>query len=185
MDMKLGYFTRTISMIAVLIALAISLESCSGSRKPTPASDIYPQGTKLLFSAYTLREPQLSEAKANGFTAIGPYYRRDKSRAVNFAERAGLPLIYSIGPKIDFAGTKIESDAEALEKIAREVNEVSKIEDIAIWNLGNEELRHWRTREMDWLKKVTAVIRANDPYDRPIMMYEPNHRNSEQLEITG
>ncbi len=172
-------------MIALLIPLLAVLSSCNDTAKSKTGNDIYPQGKKLLFSAYTLREPELDQAKVNGFTAIGPYYGRDKLRSVNYAQRAGLPLIYSVGPKIDFAATTIESDGEALAKIGREIRELSEFQEIAIWNLGNEELRHWRPREMAWLEKVTAVIRANDPYDRPVMMYEPNHRRSEQLVKTG
>jgi hypothetical protein len=38
---------------------------------------------------------------------------------------------------------------------------------------------------MDWLASVTKVIRSNDPNNRPIMMYEPNHRRGDQLVTTG
>ena len=164
-------------------ALVIGIHSCGAPTKLI-GTKFYPASDTMLFSAYTLRSPELLTAKANGFTAVGPYYGRDKPKTLRFAELGDLPLIYTVGPRVDFAAPDFDA-AEALEQVAEEVRRMADLDRIAIWNLGNEELRHWRTNEMDWLKDVTKVIKANDPLGRPIMMYEPNHRDNASLLLTG
>jgi hypothetical protein len=175
---------RHCSTAAILMAIGCGLSGCSLPGQSGESGEIYPQGTQLLFSAYSIREPELSLASASGFTAIGPYYGKDKALALSYSEQSGLPVIYSVGPKIDLA-ENVASRKATLLAIGEDVQRVAASENIAIWNISNEELRHWKPAEMDWLTSITAVIRANDPKNRPIMMYEPNHRRGEQLVITG
>jgi len=56
---------------------------------------------------------------------------------------------------------------------------------VLYWNLRQEELRYNRAEEMQYLEAVTAAVRAADPDQRPIMMYEPGNRNAETLAFTG
>jgi hypothetical protein len=169
----------------ILRLLPIILTACVVRPPMGNATTLSLQSDPLLFSAYSLGIPEIDSARAAGFTAIGPYYGKDKSYALRQSDRAGLPLIYSVGPNIDFEKSDPTLDAAQLQLIANEVRETSKNSDIAIWNIANEELRHWRPRELEWLENISATIRANDPEKRPVMMYEPNHRRSKDLVITG
>jgi hypothetical protein len=150
----------------------------------TPASIFYPQGKTLLFTTYSVHEPELSRARSEGFTAIGPFYGRDIPRTLNYASIAKLPAIHSVGPKLDFNNDG-QPDEAVFASIAEEVRTLASNDSIAIWNIHNEELRYWRKAEMHWLERVSGIIKANDPLQRPVMMYEPNHRNAAALNITG
>jgi hypothetical protein len=175
----------SLARIAIpIVIIALAAGACAFAGPGQMPGNIYPQGTQLLFSAYTLQEAELSRAKDSGFTAIGPYYGRDKSAFLRYAHKAGLPLIYSVGPKVDFDDSAFEAEV-LLQEIAAEVRDIVQKDTVAIWNVRNEELRHWNPAEMDWLERITRVIRENDPLKRPIMMYEPNHRRSDQLVLTG
>ena len=52
---------------------------------------------------------------------------------------------------------------------------------VAWWAIRPEELRWWRKDEMQYLAIVCETIRDNDPRDRPIYMYNPNHRDAKSL----
>lgn len=146
--------------------------------------NFYPNGDSntLLFSFYSLEEPQLSAAHKHGVSAIGPYYgRKGLDRELEKAASAQLPLLYAIGPKIDFSGTAAPDLTAAIEQLTAEVARAVEQPAIGAWALSTEELRHWRPAEMQWLKQATAIIRDSDPLHRPIFMYEPNHRNSAAL----
>jgi len=56
---------------------------------------------------------------------------------------------------------------------------------ICWWYLGPEEIRYWYRNEMAYLKAATEAIRAADPLQRPIWMYEPNFRSAASLVKTG
>ena len=169
----------------ILRLLPIILTACVFRPPVDNVTTLSPQSGQLLFSAYSLGIPEIDSARAAGFTAIGPYYGKDKSYALRQSDRAGLPLIYSVGPKINFEKSDPALDSAQLQLIANEVREASKNLNISIWNIRNEELRHWKSRELDWLENISSTIRANDPKKRPVMMYEPNHRRSKDLVITG
>ncbi len=142
----------------------------------------YPQGKKLLFSMYSLVEPQLHSASASGLTAIGPYYGKANHKQSLANSQAGqLPVIYTAGTRLDFADANNFVIEDELELLGHDIATASKRPEIAAWALANEELRYWRVAEMEWLQQATKVIRNNDPYDRPIMMYEPNHRSANGL----
>lgn len=144
----------------------------------------YPNGNSstLLFSFYSLEEPQLSEAHKHGVSAVGPYYgRKGLDKDLEKARVAQLPLLYAIGPKIDFLDTATPDIAAALSQLKVEVARGVEKPEIGAWALSTEELRHWRPAEMQWLQQATAIIRDKDPLHRPIFMYEPNHRSSADL----
>ena len=113
-----------------------------------------------MFSFYSLEDPQLSEAHKHGVSAIGPYYgRKGLDSELEKAGAAQLPLLYAIGPKIDFLGTATPDIAAAIELLKAEVASAVEQPEIGAWALSTEELRHWRPAEMQWLKQATAVIR--------------------------
>ena len=135
---------------------------------------------------YSLIEPELGQARADGLTAIGPYYGKSNLRkTIERAQIAKLPVLYTIGPRLDFEINQKQEYTRALTLLASEVAEASQHTEIGAWVLANEELRYWRKTEMDWLRNATQTIRANDPHNRPILMYEPNNRSAHALVKTS
>jgi hypothetical protein len=64
------------------------------------AEGIYPNGDNMLFSIYSLHQPDLKTAKKNGLTAVGPYYGvRDRPVSIDYAKQAELPILFTIGNK--------------------------------------------------------------------------------------
>lgn len=59
---------------------------------------------------------------------------------------------------------------------------------VTIWDLGPEELRSWRSDEMQFLSNVKEAIRESEKLlnvsSRPFNMYEPNNRDTEGLKMT-
>ena len=181
---------RPVTWIVLLVCLVVLPwqpgDSVTRAMETPKAERLYPQGRKLLFSLYSVREPELDRVRADGFTAIGPYYS-DKDLAAGRSRRAGLPYLHTVGPRIEF-GEQPLGDADAAEALAALVAEVeleSRKPGLAIWYLANEEPRFWRDDEMDWLDQSTNAIRTYDPGVRPIMLYEPNHRTAEELAPTS
>jgi hypothetical protein len=178
-------------MALAMLAHLTAYEAHSGNAITEPGSEaltFYPNGNSdtLLFSFYSLEEPQLSEAHNHGVSAVGPYYgRQGLDRELEKARTAQLPLLYAIGSKIDFSGTAEPDLAGALKLLTAEVSGAVKQPEIGAWALATEELRHWRPAEMHWLEQATAIIRKSDPLHRPIFMYEPNHRSTESLVKTS
>ena len=156
--------------------------------KNLPEDKFYPQGSKFLFSLFSVLSPDLERLKDDGFTAIGPYYGdQTKSGVLEKAEAVGLECLYRVGTHIDFVNDPnyiMPTDEQIVEDIISHVKPVVDDKRIAIWYLGNEELRHWRPDEMRWLDVATQTIRELDPHNRPIWMYEPNHRPADGLAKT-
>ena len=161
-----------------------------------PASDraagmapdgLYPQGQRLLFSLYSIRSGDWDK---EGFTAIGPYYGA-QSGGGQFAPHAGVVdaaraldvrCLYRVGMEIPFLKEyKMPSDEEITTAITDQVRAAADRPEIAVWYVTPEELRCWRPDEMRYLKVATEAIRAADPRCRPVMLYEPNHRNAAAL----
>lgn len=150
--------------------------------------ELYPGGKLLTFSMYSVGSPELEKINQDGFTAIGPYYGdQTRSHVIQRAREYGVKCFYSVGNRIDFVKDPnyvMPSNDEIREQITAEVKAVADNPEIAVWNLRNEELRHWRPDEMRWLEIAGDAVRAADPYGRPVMMYEPNHRNADALAKT-
>ena len=47
---------------------------------------------------------------------------------------------------------------------------------VSAWYTLPEELRSWRTTEMNYLNIVADEVKNYDPLGRPVSMYNPNHR---------
>lgn len=126
--------------------------------------------------------------KRDGFTLMGPAYRNIDDVLVQ-CEEVGLPYIYLLRMEIDFLGRhgdpvrSLDFD-EVRESIREMVEAAMDSETIVAWYVTPEELRPWRDLEMEYLSVVTETIRETDPLQRPIWMYEPNHRGRGSLETT-
>lgn len=164
-------------LIRLLCLPALALTACRESAPPEPV--VFPIGG---FS------PSPARDRAAGFTLAGPSYSKEKERLAE-SEAAGLPMVYSVGRKIDFLGKKgpvPESlDIEAIkEDIRAQIREVAESDAIVAWYLRPEELRYWVPLEMDYLRAASEAIREADPKKRPFWMYEPNHRTADALANT-
>jgi len=163
-----------------LIGLAFSAEPV----KPAgdlPADGIYPQGRKLAFAGYS-GDP--ARDLSNGFTLAGPVYGDQKP----YLERClanDWPVIAHIGPSITFndkAPNKYKVDPASLQnEVEQQVKQLAKHKQVAWWAIRPEELRWWRKDEMQYLDILCKTIRDNDLLDRPIYMYNPNHRDANSL----
>jgi len=65
--------------------------------------------------------------------------------------------------------------------ITEQILPVVNSKKIIMWNIYPEERRWWRENEMRYLRVIYETIKKLDPYDRPVWMYEPCHRDSESM----
>ena len=177
-----------------------------------PGDNVYPLGSKFPFSFYSVgggstkkRGELLPEAEkladqdrilAGGVTLVGPQYELNKE-VVDLAKRGKVKAIYTINPVVDgekMEGSKIFDKWSRARKpiqwdkikasIAEQVKAVAHNPEIAYWDLTPEELRPWRKNEMKFIEIGAQTIRENDPLKRPIMMYDPGHRNATSMATT-
>lgn len=159
-----------------------------------PTDRIFPSGRIFPFGGYS---PDPAREKANGFTLLGPIYPSyadsepdpdDLAKFLGEAELEKLPVVYPIGLKMDFDrdlnAARLEISYEEIsEKIAEQVTRVRDRKDIAWWSIEPEELLFYREPEMEYLKIVCEAIRANDPLNRPIYMYDACNRGADGLGV--
>ncbi len=172
-----------------------------------PADQVFPRGRIFPFTYYstgggtlTKRGDLLPEVEKRadqkeildgGATLIGPQYELN-DEGVALAREYKKQVVYTICPVVDgkkMIGSKSfdRYHKEPLPRvkiansIAEQVRAVAGNPEIAWWNIEPEELRSWRKAEMEYLKLATETIRACDPLKRPIMIYDPGHRNAEAL----
>ena len=55
---------------------------------------------------------------------------------------------------------------------------------VAIWYIMPEEMRYWKKRELELLRRMCETVKKIDPKRRPAMMYEPQHSSKERLKWT-
>tara|TARA_R100000027_G_scaffold53229_3_gene42082 strand:+ start:8815 stop:10044 length:1230 start_codon:yes stop_codon:yes gene_type:complete len=151
-----------------------------------PSDKLYPQGRIFPFGGFS---GNVVRDEANGFTTYGPVYRQN-DEFLDQVEDSDLLTIYSVGIDMNFherngEPKRILSDDEIREEITRQVEAVVDDERVAWWYLVPEEIRFWYKDELNYLEVASEAIRDSDPYDRPIWMYEPNHRGAEALMITS
>ena len=147
-----------------------------------PADGFYPNGRRFVFMGYSGKpERDLT----NGFTVAGAVY----GNQMPYLERCfenGWPVVAHIGPKVSFndkAKNKYKVEESSLrEAVTAQVKELAPHKEVIWWGVHPEELRPWRKDEMKYLEIVCDVIRKNDPLNRPIYHYNPNHRNAGSLE---
>lgn len=147
-----------------------------------PVEGFYPNGRKFAFMGYSGKpERDLT----NGFTVAGAVYGNQMPYLEKCFE-AGWPVLAHVGPKVTFddkAKDKYKIDEPSLRAtVTEQVKLLAPHKEILWWGVHPEELRPWRTDEMKYLEIVCDVVRKNDPLNRPIYLYNPNHRNSGSLE---
>jgi hypothetical protein len=179
----------------LLPALPVScllLSAVARSEPAIPGLSIYPKGNVFPFLGYS--GVPARDAK-NGFSVTGPDYGTafhakplERERKLKAIRDAGLPYPAFIGIDMRFhdkAGPRTLTEPQIREEITRQVRSLADDPLVCWWYVVPEEIRFWRKNEMDYLKTVTTTIRSLDPHGRPVWMYEPNHRNHENLEKTG
>ncbi len=155
------------------------------------ADAIYPRGRQLLFTCYSIKSVHDDWARP-GFTALGPYYGAQTGAQfapydspMDAAAARGVKCLYRLGMDIPFLKEHVTPpDAEIAAAVAAQVAAVADRPEIGLWYLTPEELRYWRADEMRYLKTAADAIRAADPQGRPVMLYEPNHRDADALAKT-
>jgi len=139
---------------------------------------------------------------SNHFDAAGPVYNNG-TETLTKAYNNNIGFIFTItghrnvtnygeiGTKINHVdlqnATMPEIDAWVADVVTQIQNAVaSPVSNATIiaWNISPEELRTWVWQETNYLQRVHDAVAANDPSNRPTMMYEPNHRTPSQLAVT-
>lgn len=180
-------FRCLIFLIAVVTASCRKPVSISVAGETATDAGVHPQGDVFPFMGYS---GVPGRDAMNGFSVAGPSYDSNQTARLAEAKAAGLHYPYKVGVDMKFHAKAPEMPLELgvdeiKKRITAQVEEVAGDESICWWYLGPEEIRHWRRNEMEYLQMATEAIRAADPLDRPIWMYEPNHRDAASLEKTG
>ncbi len=158
----------------------------------TPGMSVYPKGKVFPFMGYSGKP---ARDAVHGFSVAGPDYGAQFSRdpderaeRLEWLRSAGLPMPAFIGVDMHFNDKEkyVErSEQEIRAEIQRQVGELVDDPLVCWWYLSPEEIRYWRKNEIDYLRIASETIRAADPKQRPIWLYEPNHRTAESLAETG
>lgn len=150
-----------------------------------PAERVYPQGRIFPFLGFSGNP---AREATNGFTVAGPGYGLQAHQAGLLAQaKAGnLPFVYGVCLDGLFVNNTLHYEEHALRtEIARQVREAMNDPAVAWWYLRPEELRMWRRDERNYLRLVYETVHATDPQQRPVWMYDPNHRTETNLMATG
>jgi len=200
--MKPGFsITRAlIYQLSYLLLLALQLTGCMSTEERAqveallrpPAQDraaglaadgIWPQGQQLMWAGYS---GQAARDLRNGFNVAGPQYGARNEQQLTACAEAKIPVIAHISPFPGNVNGSWEvaaklSQAEVYERVSEHVKRLTSHPTIIMWAIIPEELRPWRKDEMEYLQVVIAAIRAHDPKQRPIFLYNPNHRDTQSL----
>lgn len=169
-------------------------------------------GDPMFLSIYSIEPLQkgqlnLSKIANGGFTSGGPHYGAGNGgdpigNPTEFYTRVaesrgeGLGMVAHItwhpdvindpnGFVRDNSMSAIsESDlrAHVREVMDYTLNDPNANATVTTWYTLPEELRPWRTAEMNYLNIVVDEVKSYDPQGRPVSMYNPNNRSSSQLE---
>jgi len=187
MTTRRTFLKRSVSLLllpgaGIVSGLPGGSASASGPSKAQASADgFFPHGPKMVFAGYSGNP---ARDLANGFTVAGPVYG-DQTPFLETCFKNAWPTIAHIGPKITFndkSPDKYKLDEPSLkQEIEKQVRELAPHREIVWWAVQPEELRHWRPQEMQYLQIVCDTIRKNDPLQRPIYHYNPNHRDAKSL----
>jgi hypothetical protein len=169
----------------LILVAGIFFTVCSAAT----AGELYPRGDVFCFTFYSTSDADSLYALTNGATAIGPFYagQTDKLR---LAEQLNTKILYKVDPpcmvgkrvgQLGKANFQWPADSTVSNEVAAIVNAVKDNPCVAMWDIAPEELRAWVPEQLHYLKLVAAVIRANDPWHRPIYMYDCNNRGDNSM----
>jgi len=203
---------RTFFVTVTLTALLNSTPRAAADFFDGPAAGPGEPMFFSIYSIRTMQEESANMWKiANGrFTSAGPYYstyfgsdplaRPDSFYAqVNEANALGLGFIAHIPwhPDVvnDTAGSvRGDSMAAIAEHDVRAhvrsvmnatLTDSTANDTVSAWYILPEALRPWVPAEMDYLEIVASEVALRDNIkQRPISMYNPNHRDVEELKTT-
>ncbi len=146
------------------------------------AGGIFPRGNKLAFMGYS-GDP--ARDLTNGFTVAGPVY----GNQMPYLQRCfsnGWPVVAHVGPRITFDDKKADkyklNETTLRAEVEQQMQELAPHKEIVWWAVTPEELRPWRKDEMKYLDIVCDAVRKHDPQQRPVYLYNPNHRDAKSLE---
>lgn len=146
-----------------------------------PEDGIFPRGRTMAFMGYS-GDP--ARDLAAGFTVAGPVYG-DQLPYLEKCAAQGWPVVAHVGPRVTFKDgdpAKYKPDPPALQaEVAKQMADLVSRKNLVWWAIHPEELRPWRADEMLYLETVAAAIRENDPLQRPVFLYNPNHRDAALL----
>ncbi|MBK6918496.1 MAG: hypothetical protein IPH07_13955 [Deltaproteobacteria bacterium] len=158
---------------------AAMLPRCDAGPRPAAVATAVPFG---LFSA---APTEFHALRAAGFTMVGPWYVPPPDRALlDAAHTEGLGVVYPLGyPHESWqrAHTIAWDEAQTRAEVGAMVDAVVDHPAIVAWYLGPEELRYWEPAEMAYLRVAAATIHARDPQRRPVLSYQANDRDAQQL----
>jgi hypothetical protein len=134
----------------------------------------------------------------------GPYYESNwrDFRHIYAAAGQGLKFTYQLRPPAALEGINYEARRFALdaltdadiaagvrEQVSAVLNDPIARNTVSRWSLSPEEIRYWVPSEMRYLRVANETIREVEQEHgvthRPFWAYEPNHRNTAALLMTG
>lgn len=159
-----------------------------GIRELDPAP-VYPAGalefpdeTRFPIVLYSADEYSIAQAAARGGNIVHSYRAGEVMAAyAEEAARHGVRVLGNVGTYYiddsDPQPISVESDVTPLvERMAAGPN-------IGWWTVP-EELRYWRTDELEELSNLAQWTRAHDPNRSPVFMYQAGHYTAEALAPT-
>ncbi len=125
---------------------------------------------------YSVPEARFEELAAAGFTMVGPYYGPPPPRTLlDHAAATGLAVVYPLG------FTSIPEPEELDTELSAQVASVVDHPAIGMWYVLPEELKPWDAQALRYLARIADSVRTHDPHRRPILNYQPNHREAPAL----
>lgn len=133
------------------------------------------------YSARTAAQlwPRLHQA---GIDISGPEYENVRASAAVVAG-AGIPTIATIDSHVRFVDTPGGSLDEA--QLAKDVKALAPLSKVVAWYLQPEEIRPWKSNEMQFFRHAVNAIHQADPSNRPVFTYDPGNRDAAQMTATG
>lgn len=141
--------------------------------------------TTVPFGLFSAAPAEFASLAADGFTMVGPWYVPAPDRALlDAAHTAGLGVVFPLGyPHDRWQREHVIAwdDAQTRAEVGAMVDAVVDHPAVVAWYLGPEELRYWKPAELAYLRVAAATIHAHDPQHRPVLSYQANERDAQQL----
>lgn len=135
---------------------------------------------------------------------MGPYYHQNWQdlRYVYEAAAAGLKFTYQLREHPSLVGVALAdrhpaiatlSDTDIASYVRLQVESILSdplaSDTVARWSVLPEELRYWSSEDLRYLRIVNETVKLVETEfgqtNRPLWLYQANHRTSEQLAIPG